>query len=116
MLKNMLEKHQLLEFNADELDVQVWNLLQWQGKHAQTPSTAGLKTHYFCELSIVPTVRALLDECDDFWSSPTFTETLRAEWVLSDPEFFQTVCLHSQLTLLQCFLLFGFAGLSAKLI
>lgn len=39
---------------------QVWDLLRWEGKHAQAPVAVAQKTHYFCELAVVPSVMALL--------------------------------------------------------
>ncbi|KAG2442285.1 hypothetical protein HXX76_002371 [Chlamydomonas incerta] len=39
---------------------EVWDLLRWEGKHAQAPVAVAQKTHYFCELAVVPSVMALL--------------------------------------------------------
>lgn len=67
-------------------------LLVWQGKHAQTPSTAGLKTHYFCELAVVPTVRRFLAEEPSFWESRALVTGLQnGAWIACDPAFFEQV-------------------------
>lgn len=70
------------------------DLLVWSGKHAQTPATAGLKTHYFCELTVLPTVRNFLAECPDFWESHALESRLQTSaWISCDPPFFVQVCI-----------------------
>lgn len=39
------------------------------GRSLQAPVAVASKTHYFCELDVVATVRNLLDRCPDFWRS-----------------------------------------------
>ncbi|GFH07052.1 uncharacterized protein HaLaN_01797, partial [Haematococcus lacustris] len=57
----------------------VWQLLVWEGKHAQAPVSVATKTHYFCELDVVRSVRAFLRHCPDFWRSDLFLDSLVAQ-------------------------------------
>ncbi|GFH26613.1 uncharacterized protein HaLaN_24789, partial [Haematococcus lacustris] len=57
----------------------VWQLLVWEGKHAQAPVSVATKTHYFCELDVVRSVRAFLRLCPDFWRSDLFLDSLVAQ-------------------------------------
>lgn len=59
--------------------LQVWQLLVWEGKHAQAPVSVATKTHYFCELDVVRSVRAFLRHCPDFWRSDLFLDALVAQ-------------------------------------
>ena len=50
------------------------------------------KTHYFCELAVVPTVRALLRHCPAFWTSQPWLDCLRPGTFLElDRQYFGTV-------------------------
>ncbi len=60
----------------------MWDLLRWEGKHAQAPVAVAVKTHYFCELALVPTVRSLLRHHPQFWSSEQWRECCRDGAVL----------------------------------
>lgn len=51
------------------LPVQMWDLLRWEGKHPQAPVSVAAKPHYFCELAVGRSVRALLAAHPAFWRS-----------------------------------------------
>ncbi|GLI62123.1 hypothetical protein VaNZ11_004658 [Volvox africanus] len=61
---------------------EVWDLLQWEGKHPQAPVAVAAKTHYFCELALLPTVRSLLRHHPQFWASEQWRECCRDGAVL----------------------------------
>ncbi|GIL51027.1 hypothetical protein Vafri_6992 [Volvox africanus] len=61
---------------------EVWDLLQWEGKHPQAPVAVAAKTHYFCELALLPTVRSLLRHHPQFWASEQWQECCRDGAVL----------------------------------
>ncbi|KAL6762766.1 hypothetical protein V8C86DRAFT_2510710 [Haematococcus lacustris] len=71
----------------------VWQLLVWEGKHAQAPVSVATKTHYFCELDVVRSVRAFLRHCPDFWRSNLFLDSLVAQGELLqlEPAWFAKV-------------------------
>ncbi len=51
------------------LPLQMWDLLRWEGKHPQAPVSVAAKPHYFCELAVGRSVRALLAAHPAFWRS-----------------------------------------------
>ncbi|GLC39710.1 hypothetical protein PLESTM_000931500 [Pleodorina starrii] len=61
---------------------EVWELLRWEGKHPQAPVAVAAKTHYFCELALVPTVRSLLRHAPRFWASEQWRQCCRDGAVL----------------------------------
>lgn len=72
----------------------VWQYLVWTGKHTQAPVAVASKTHYFCELDVVATVRQLLNYCPDFWESEELTACLQSgEWLALDYQHFAEVSL-----------------------
>ncbi|KXZ44258.1 hypothetical protein GPECTOR_70g489 [Gonium pectorale] len=56
---------------------EMWDLLQWEGKHPQAPVSVAAKTHYFAELALVPSLRALLKHHPAFWASQQWREACR---------------------------------------
>ena len=46
---------------------EVWDLLEWMGRHPQAPVTVAAKPHYFCELNVLRTVKNFVDEVPQFW-------------------------------------------------
>ncbi|KAK9810208.1 hypothetical protein WJX72_006648 [[Myrmecia] bisecta] len=68
---------------------EVWDLLAWQGKHAQAPVAVVTKPHYFTELDTERTVSNLLRHCPDFWASEEMAECLQGGELLAlDYDFF----------------------------
>lgn len=61
---------------------QVWHLLAWEGKHPQAPVSVASKPHYFCELAVGPSVRALLD------AHPQFLESAELRCAAAQPARF----------------------------
>ncbi len=53
---------------------QVWDLLQWAGKHPQAPVAVASKPHYFAELNLRSTLDTLLMEAPAFWTSEEVVE------------------------------------------
>lgn len=45
----------------------VWELLVWEGKHPQAPVAVASKTHYFCELALVPSVKVRVQHAGRAW-------------------------------------------------
>jgi hypothetical protein len=45
---------------ASAAPLQMWHLLEWQGRHPQSPVAVAQRTHYFSELNVPRTVRNLL--------------------------------------------------------
>jgi len=54
-----------------------WQHLVWSGRHSQAPVAVASKTHYFCELDIVASVRALIRHAPEFWSSQELLKAVR---------------------------------------
>lgn len=50
----------------------MWDLLSWQGKHAQAPVAVAAKPHYFSELDVKKTMRNILRQCPEFFASEQF--------------------------------------------
>ena len=72
--------------------MQVWDLLAWQGAHAQAPVAVVAKPHYFSHLDISETVRRLARSCPGFWASAEFRKCLAGGHILAlDPDFFAKV-------------------------
>eukprot|EP00798_Chlamydomonas_sp_ICE-L_P003738 gene3738-13795_t len=68
---------------------EMWDLLVWEGKHPQAPVSVAMKTHYFCELDVKETVRALLHSCPDFWRSEQMRASLESgEFIALAPDYF----------------------------
>lgn len=66
-----------------------WDLLAWEGKHAQAPSTVAAKPHYFLELDVVNTVLNFLEDEPEFWRSEEFRDSLKdGEFLSIDIAFF----------------------------
>ncbi|XP_073392939.1 uncharacterized protein [Physcomitrium patens] len=69
-----------------------WHLLEWEGKHAQAPSTVAAKPHYFLELDVVNTVQNFLEDEPEFWRSDEFRDSLKdGEFLSIDIMFFAKV-------------------------
>ncbi|KAI3436602.1 hypothetical protein D9Q98_006019 [Chlorella vulgaris] len=56
----------------------MWHLLAWQGRHSQSPVAVAQRTHYFSELDVPRTVRHLLRDCPEFWSSREMRASVEA--------------------------------------
>lgn len=54
----------------------MWELLVWQGKHAQAPVAVAAKPHYFSELDVAKTVRNILKHHPQFFGSEQFLGSL----------------------------------------
>lgn len=66
-----------------------WHRLEWEGKHAQAPSTVAAKPHYFLELDVVNTVLNFLEDEPEFWRSEEFRDSLEdGEFLSIDITFF----------------------------
>lgn len=64
----------------------------WAGKHRQAPVMVASKTHYFCELDVEASVRAVLGRCPSFLRSSQWRECLKdGRLVLLDVPFFVQV-------------------------
>ncbi|KAL4457615.1 hypothetical protein ABPG75_012480 [Micractinium tetrahymenae] len=75
---------------AMEHRAEMWGLLAWQGRHPQAPVAVAQRTHYFCELDVPRTVRHLIKDCPDFWSSPELRRSVEqnaAQLLALDPAF-----------------------------
>lgn len=71
----------------------VWGLLAWRGKHSQAPVAVAAKPHYFGELDVTASVRALADGCPGFWRSEQLAAACEAgEWLRLEPELVAQVC------------------------
>ena len=54
----------------------MWELLVWQGKHAQAPVAVAAKPHYFSELDVNKTMRNILKHCPEFFASEQFLSSV----------------------------------------
>ncbi|KAL3153954.1 hypothetical protein ABBQ32_013514 [Trebouxia sp. C0010 RCD-2024] len=55
---------------------EMWELLVWQGKHAQAPVAVAAKPHYFSELNVNKTIRNILKHHPEFFASEQFLGSL----------------------------------------
>eukprot|EP00887_Chlorella_sp_A99_P002843 scaffold6.g2843.t1 len=57
---------------------EMWDLLVWDGRHAQAPVAVAQRTHYFCELDIQATMDKVIRRarCPEFWDSQELREAV----------------------------------------
>ncbi|KAF5842347.1 hypothetical protein DUNSADRAFT_7661 [Dunaliella salina] len=72
---------------------EAWQYIVWEGKHAQAPVSVATKTHYFCEINVLATVRNFAEHCPSFWSSEQLLKTFTkgGEIIQLDPPYFAKV-------------------------
>jgi hypothetical protein len=67
--------HALANYALTQRD-SAWRHLVWAGKHPQAPVAVANKTHYFCELDVVATVRSFVGACPGFWESRELQQSM----------------------------------------
>ena len=78
------------------IGVQMWDLLEWQGKHPQAPVAVAAKPYYFSELNIKRTMRNILKHHPEFFASQHMLDTVRSGDIIAlDANFFCEVCQQS---------------------
>lgn len=74
----------------------MWDLLVWQGKHAQAPVAVAAKPHYFSELDVNKTIRNILKHCPEFFASEQFLSSVGDGTITAlDQAYFCQVWLHA---------------------
>ena len=73
----------------------MWDLLVWQGKHAQAPVAVAAKPHYFSELDVNKSMRNILNRCPEFFASEQFLSSVSNGTITAlDRAFFCQVRVH----------------------
>ena len=69
----------LAQVNTDFLSsAQMWDLLEWQGKHPQAPVAVAAKLNYFSELNMKQTIRNILRHHPAFFASYQMLDSLKS--------------------------------------
>ena len=71
---------------------QMWHLLSWH-RHDRAPTTVAQKAGLFAELDVTASMPKLLQQCPDFFQHSELASACAcAEWIKTDPAFFEQVC------------------------
>ncbi len=63
--------------------MQMWDLLEWQGKHPQAPVAVAAKPYYFSELNIHQSMLNILKHHPQFFTSHQMADTIKSGDILA---------------------------------